>query len=287
MAKKKIQINTDQRPFIMVYKDFLESNLLDNYYQRLVYIYLKKFANSKNQCYPSIKTISKQSGISVNKIRITLNELEEKGIIVKENRSRLDGGKNSNLYTLYDYKELWNAGSNEEAAKEIDKIEERHMIETLTAKGYYISKEKGLVSDKALTADTSTTTNKQNTNNKSKSQVERYTMENIKALYEYDSLIIQYPAKQTDIDIVFEILHETLNNTKQTIKIGGGDKPQMVVIGKLMKLEPDDLIYSIKKYHEQTKRIKNVKGYLLTILFNSHEQNHLDLMNLGHHNGDF
>ena len=112
-------------------------------------------------------------------------------------------------------------------------------------------------------------------------------MKDIKTLYEYDSLIIQYPAKQTDIDIVFDILYDTLNNTKQTIRIGGEDKPQMVVIGKLMKLQPDDLVYSIDKYHEQTERIKNVKAYLLTILYSSKEQQHLDIMNLGHHNGDF
>lgn len=115
----------------------------------------------------------------------------------------------------------------------------------------------------------------------------RYTITDIKILYEYDSLIFQYPAKQTDIDAVFDILYDTLNSTKQTIRIGGEDKPGMVVIGRLMKLQPDDLIYSIDKYHEQTDRIKNVKSYLLTILYNSREQNHLDIMNLGHYNGDF
>ena len=102
-----------------------------------------------------------------------------------------------------------------------------------------------------------------------------------------DSLIIQYPDKQTDIDIVFDILYDTLNSTKPTIRIGGEGKPTMVVIGKLMKLQPDDLVYSIDKYHEQTERIKNVKAYLLTVLYGSREQQHLDIMNLGHHNGDF
>ena len=61
----------------------------------------------------------------------------------------------------------------------------------------------------------------------------------------------------------------------------------MVVIGKLMKLQPDDLIYSIDMYHQQDQRIKNVKGYLLTILYSSREQQHLDIMNLGHTNHDF
>jgi len=112
-------------------------------------------------------------------------------------------------------------------------------------------------------------------------------MQDIKSLYSYDSLIIQHPDKQTDIDIVFDILYDTLNSTRETIRIGGEDKPTMVVIGKLMKLEPDELVYSIDKYHKQTDRIKNVKSYLLTILYNAKEQQHLDITNLGHHNGDF
>lgn len=102
MARKKIQSATDQRPFIMVYQDFLESDLLDDYYQKLVYIYLKKFADSNNQCFPSIKKISSLTKIGTTKVKQTLAELEEKGVISKANRNRSDGGKTSNLYTLYD-----------------------------------------------------------------------------------------------------------------------------------------------------------------------------------------
>ena len=114
-----------------------------------------------------------------------------------------------------------------------------------------------------------------------------YTIQDIRMLYEYDSLIIQYPKKKTDIDVVFDILYDTLNSTKQYIRVGSEDKPAMVVIGKLMKLDYSDISYSINKYHEQTDRIKNVKSYLLTNLYNSKEQQHLDIMNLGHVNHDF
>lgn len=291
MARQKIKSATDQRPFIMIYQDFLESDLLDNNYQKLVYIYLKKFADSKNQCFPSVKTLSKLTKISVNKVKITLGELEEKGVITKENRTRPDGGKSSNLYTLYDCRELWNAGSGEEMAAVIDEIEEKRMIEALTAKGYYIKKEKGLETEPTKAQYQAPIKNniciEKDSTDTVKSQAERYAIEDVKALYDYSSLIIQHPDKQTDIDVVFDILYEVLNSTKKTIRIGGEDKPTMVVIGKLMKLQPDDLIYSIEKYHEQDHRIKNVKGYLLTILYGSREQSHLDLMNEGHTNHDF
>lgn len=292
MARKKNQLATGQRSFIMVYQDFLESDLLDNYYQRLVYIYLKKFADSKNQCYPSVKTISKQSGISVNKVKITLKELEEKGIIAKANRSRPNGGKSSNLYTLYDYGELWNAGSSEEVAAVIDGIEEKHMIEMLTAKGYHVSKEKGLDTEPTKAQNQAPQLNQfdigNTTTNSGESQyLERYTLDQIKQLFDYNIMIADHSERKTDIDIVFTILYDALNWTKPSIKIDGQYKPSMIVISKLMKLEQSDIWYAIEKYHEQQERIKNVNAYLLTILYHAKEQSYLDLMNLGHHNGDF
>ena len=46
--------STKQRSFLMLYHDFLNSNLLDNPYEKLVYIYLKKHCNSENTAFPTI-----------------------------------------------------------------------------------------------------------------------------------------------------------------------------------------------------------------------------------------
>lgn len=268
----------------MVYQDFLESDLLDNYYQRLVYIYLKKFADSKNQCYPSVKTISKQSGISVNKVKITLKELEEKGIIVKANRSRPDGGKSSNLYTLYDYGELWNVGSNKEVVAVVEEIEEKRMIEALKAKGYYVTKEKELASEPTKAHTQEPQFNQfdivnATTNSRKCQELERYTLSQIKQIFDYNIMIQDNPYLQQEIDSVMDILHTNMNTTKNTISISGEDKPAMVVIGKLMKLHKESIIYSIEKYQEQTERIKNPASYMLTILYNAPEQYNLDIQN--------
>ena len=289
MARKKIQPATDQRPFIMVYQDFLESELLDNHYQKLVYIYLKKFADSKNQCYPSVKKLSKLTKISVHKIKITLAELEDKGIIAKKNRTRPDGGKSSNLYTLYDFKELWNAGSSEEVAAVIDGIQEKYMIEALTAKGYYVTKEKGLASEPTKAHTQAPQLNQfdivNTTTNSGESQdLERYTLDQIKQLFDYDIMIQDNPYRQQDIDSVMNILYTTMNTTKATIRISGEDKPSMVVIGKLMKLSYSEIIYAIEKYQEQTERIKNPTSYMLTLLYNAEEQMNLDITNQVSHN---
>lgn len=294
MARKKIKSATDQRKFTLIYNDFLESNLL-NYFEKFVFIILKKYANNNTmKAFPSLNKLHKVTGISLSKIRRSINHMKELGVINVEHRYNETKGNQSNIYTLYDYAEIWSVDtdSSEEHSMTItEQISEMKLVAELRSRGYFVTKEKELASDSVQTTDTSTHINSPNihkkTTNKIESQGERYTMEDIKELYEYESLIIQYPEKQTDIDIVFDILYDTLNTQKKTVRVNGEDKPRMVVIGKLMKLQPSDLVYSVDKYHEQTERIKNVKAYLLTILYHAREQAHLDLMNLGHHNGDF
>lgn len=284
MARKKIQPATDQRHFIMVYQDFLESELLDNHYQKLVYIYLKKFADSKNQCYPSVKKLSKLTKISVHKIKITLAELEDKGIIAKKNRTRPDGGKSSNLYTLYDYGELWNAGSIEEVAAVVNEYEEMKLVSELRSRGYTVTKEKELETEPTKAQNQALDLKPFNivntTTNSGESQdLERYTLDQIKQLFDYDIMIQNNPYRQQDIDSVMNILYTTMNTTKATIRIAGEDKPSMVVVGKLMKLSYSEIMYAIEKYQEQTERIKNPTSYMLTLLYNSKEQMNLDITN--------
>lgn len=285
MARRKLKSATDQRPFIMVYQDFLESELLENQYQKLVYIYLKKFADSNNQCFPSVKKLSKLTKIGVTKIKQTLVELEKKGVIAKTNRSRSDGGKSSNLYTLYDYAEVWNVDSSEAAAAVAEDVSEAKMIALLKKKGYVITKEKELSNTEPtkVTVEPSTQLNQfdivDNTLNIETSQVERYTLEQIKELYEYGIMLEREPIYKADIDTVMTILYDILNTHKITIRIAGEDKPTMVVIGRLMKLSSENIMYAIQRYQEQTERIKNPEAYMLTLLYKAKEQMSLDIQN--------
>jgi biotin operon repressor len=65
----------------------------------LLYIYLSKFSGSDKKCWPSIKTLSEISGISERQIRYSIQQLEERGYIVKQIRK--EGIKNlTNLYVL-------------------------------------------------------------------------------------------------------------------------------------------------------------------------------------------
>ena len=324
----KIIQDTDQRQFVMVYHDCLESDLFDNPYQIVLYIALKKFADKNNQCFPSLKKLASTTKMSKRKVQNTLKELQQKHLISIENRLKADGSKSSNLYIIHDFKELWSAGSNEEALEAVNKHEDDRLIAMLEAKGYTVTKGKtmpqnAVMEEKAVPEDVekaatnneatleitsedvkmkekkldneptkehyqaqqNTNTDKNNTKNP-KSQEERYTMAQIKILYDYSVLVTDYPEQKKDLEVVFDLLHETLNSTKP-VRINGESKPQPVVAAKLLKLKSYDIEYAIEKFHQQTGEIKNTRSYLLTILYHAKEQSYLDIMNLGHRNGDF
>ena len=281
---KRIKIASDQRPFVMTYWDFIESELFDWNEKRLVII-LKKFADSNNQCFPSIKTLCKFSQLSKMTVLKALRSLEKKKVITIEHREDADNKRSqSNLYTLYDYPELWNAESIEQIDEIVD-IEELRLFELAKKKGYKLVKEKELettVPTKA-TADSSTQKSSSKENNTKKSEksqdLERYTLEQIHHLLDYEDIININTGKREKIDSVVNILYTYLNTNKDTLRINGMDMPAKVVISRLTKLSGEDVLYAIDKYEEQAevKEIKNTTGYIMTILYKTLEQKAFDL----------
>lgn len=279
----KIKSATDQRKFTIVYNDFLESELLDKH-EKLIYIAIKRYAdNDTLRAFPSLQTLHRITGISVRWIRKSIEHMEQLGVISVEHREDAEKGHQSNLYTLYDYAEIWNVGSSgEDAAVVADEISEAKLVAELRARGYRVVKEKELESEptkaqkQALELNQHTTIN--NTLKYDKSQ-ERYTEDQIKKLFDYDILINDYPYNKDEIESVISILYNVLNTQKSTIRINGEDRPAIVVIGKLMRLDKDGIIYAINKYKAQSDRIKNPSAYLLTVLYNAQEQYKLDIIN--------
>lgn len=291
MARRKIKSATDQRKFTIVYNDFLESDLLDKH-EKLIYIAIKRFAdNDTLKAFPSLKTLHKITGISIRWIKKSIEHMEQLGVISVEHREDDEKGHQSNLYTLYDYAEIWSVGSSEnDVAAVADEISEAKLVAELRKRGYTVIKEKG--PDKTeptkVTVEPSTKLNQSDivnaTINPEKSQgLERYTIDQIRQIFDYDILVNDKPLWQRDIDSVFSILHTALNTTKETIRVGGEDKPTMIVIGKLMKLDYSEIMYCIEKYSEQTERIKNPTAYMLTLLYNAKEQMNLDISNQVQH----
>lgn len=281
--------NILQRPFTMIYNDYLESTIFENPYQITLYMVLKKFVNKDNQCFPSLKKLASTAKMCIRKVQYTLLELKEKHLITIEHRKNPDGGHTSNLYTIHDINKL------QSTKKDITMPEKAASVDTMAMPEKAVSdttvmpiKEKKFVPAPTKVADTNK--NKKlrinDTTKLVKSQEkssERYTLDQIHKHFEYNFLIQNPHYTKDDIDSVMSILHTALNTTKQVIKINGENKPFLVVINKLMKLNMLDIQYAIDKFKEQTGKIKNPSSYMLTILYNSKEQAHLDFSNMVQH----
>ena len=67
---------------------------------RTVYMYLKDRADSQCQCWPGIKTIARDLGLSTSTVKRALDDLCREGLITKEHRWRENGSLTSNLYRV-------------------------------------------------------------------------------------------------------------------------------------------------------------------------------------------
>ena len=104
---------------------------------------------------------------------------------------------------------------------------------------------------------------------KSQSAVEIYR-EIIKDNIEYEHLC-QY-AKGIDRDMLDEIvdlLVETVCSARTTIRIAGDDYPAELVKSKLMKLNSSHMEFVFDCISKNTTEIRNIKKYLLAVLFNA------------------
>ncbi|KNY29495.1 helix-turn-helix domain-containing protein [Pseudobacteroides cellulosolvens] len=93
---------------------------------RLVLNCLALHCNKDGQCFPSIRTIARECGYSVNTVKRALDDLVKAGFVVKEARfdkERKHGGQTSNLYTLniVETKKDEKQGVNEEKGKNNEK----------------------------------------------------------------------------------------------------------------------------------------------------------------------
>lgn len=300
MADKEniiVQLASPERLYTKCYHDFLDSKLLDGN-EKICFMVLKRFIDvraDKGEAHPTIEKVCEMTGWERKKAMRIIKSLVNKGIVKKIQR----GLTKANLYILADYPAMWECDSVEEM-KEIAENEgvkpltpEEHIAE-LKKMGYIVEiKEKGLVSHTDQSEESSTINSStisfscaNDTTKAVESQVEsmeRYTLEEIKAIYEYDYLIADKPTRQQTIDSVMNVLYNALNTTKPTIRVNGENKPTMVVIGRLMKLNPFNIEYAVEKYQEQTERIKNPEAYILTLLYKSKEQSDLDITNQVRH----
>lgn len=91
----------------------------------------------------------------------------------------------------------------------------------------------------------------------------------IKENIEYDYLLSDMPYDQDRLEEILELLVETVCTTKKYIRVAGADYPAEVVRSRLLKLDSEHIKFVFDCLKENTTKIRNIKQYLLTTLYNA------------------
>ena len=67
---------------------------------KTVYMYLKDRSNADGECWPAIKTIARDTSMSVSTVKRAIADLMERDLLRKERRYRENGGNSSNKFYL-------------------------------------------------------------------------------------------------------------------------------------------------------------------------------------------
>lgn len=85
----------------------------------------------------------------------------------------------------------------------------------------------------------------------------------------YDYLMSDLPYDHDRLEEILELLVETVCSTKKYIRVAGSDYPAEVVRSRLLKLDMEHIKFVFDCLKENTTKIRNIKQYLLTTLYNA------------------
>ena len=86
---------------------------------------------------------------------------------------------------------------------------------------------------------------------------------------EYDHLCREFSTYREDLDEIVELIVETVCARRKTTRIAGADFPHEVVRSRFLKLDSSHIEFVMECLHNNTTEIRNMKQYLLTVLFNA------------------
>lgn len=279
-----------KQPFTIIYNDiFLK---LSTVYEKAMYMALKMHVNAKGQCFPSVGTLAEECGMGIVKASAVLKELEKKGIIKKENQYLQNGGKTSNLYTICDKLVIESTKPKPQEPKKTNivpddvpefnsliNIEQRKEVSQVNHADQSESTHDTSLNNDITDLQFNDNTKKKTSQGENRVAQTKYSMDELKKQYDYAAMVVEKPEKQASIDICMDIISTTINSKKKNIRIQKEEIPKEKVTDKLLKLTKDDILWAIGKYEQQPTTVHYPKAYLLTLLYDAHNQRVLDLQN--------
>lgn len=85
----------------------------------------------------------------------------------------------------------------------------------------------------------------------------------------YNYLIHDNPFEKDIIDEIVELIIETICTKKKSVRVAGNDFEHEVVKSRFLKLDGNHIRFILACMKANTSKVRNMKQYLLTVLFNA------------------
>ena len=210
---------------------------------------------------------------SIDAIREAVRELERAGYIKRSRERDERGYLRGTVYTIYEqpHTEL----TPEEPAQEKPALNnptlEKPMLEKPTLENPMqlntksTKKRKRQSTDLSITDSTETPVQKRTEAKETFESYRELILENI----DYDVLAGDPCVDREQLDEIVALVQETVCSTRSRIRVAGNDYPAEVVRSKLLKLNSEHIHFVMDCLKQNTTRIRNIRQYLLTVLFNA------------------
>ena len=209
----------------------------------------------------------------VDAIGAALRELEAAGYIVRHKLRDRQGRISDTEYVIYEQPQLRKPDTDSPDTENPD------MVKPDTEKPAELNIEKSNT-EKTITYGSSTDSipfrdcaadclpERKGRDAMSVSEMESYRdliLENI----EYDHLCREFTTYREDLDEIVELMVETVCAKRKTTRIAGSDFPHEVVRSRFLKLDCSHIEFVMECLRNNTTEIRNMKQYLLAVLFNA------------------
>jgi hypothetical protein len=101
-----------------------------------------------------------------------------------------------------------------------------------------------------------------------KDEMDAYRQQ-LRANIGYDAFTRERPWDAGQLDEMVELMVEAVCSRRKTLRVSGNDFPQEVVKSRLLKLNGEHIRFVFDCLQKNTTQVRNVKQYLLAVLYNA------------------
>ena len=202
---------------------------------------------------------------SIDAIREAVRELERAGYIKRSRERDKRGCLRGTVYTIYEQPHA--EPTLEKPMLDLPTLENPTQLNTKRTKKRKRQRKDLSITDSIPFPSGSPETPAQK-RTEMKGSFESYReliLENI----DYDVLASDPRVDQEQLDEIVDLVQETVCSTRSRIRVAGNDYPAEVVRSKLLKLNSEHIRFVMDCLKQNTTRIRNIRQYLLTALFNA------------------